>query len=286
MKYIPSAITSKVARQVLTVQKHSPQILFVAGIAGAVTSTVMACKATLKLDDVIDDIEYEVNDVKKYRDEHSTDYYKDLTYVYAKGAYRVSKLYAPAVVIGSASIGALTGSHITLTRRNAGLTAAYAATQKAFDEYRERVQEELGEKKEADIHHAIKVLDVLDENGKKVKVPHADPNKWSMYARFFEESNVNWKDNAELNRIFVQAQQNYANHLLHARGHVFLNEIYDMLGIPRCKAGQVVGWVVGEGGDNFIDFGMYEAANANFVNGAERNIILDFNVDGSVLDFI
>lgn len=286
MKLIPNAVTAKVARQVLVAQKHSPQILFVAGIAGAITSTIVACKATLKLEGVIDDIEYDVRDVKKHRDEFSTDYYKDLTYIYAKGAYRVGKLYAPAVVLGTVSIGALTGSHVTLTRRNAGLTAAYAATQKAFDEYRERVQEELGEKKEADIHHAVKVLDVVDENGKKIKVPHADPNKWSMYARFFDEASVNWQKNAELNRIFVQAQQNYANHLLHARGHVFLNEVYDMLGIPRCKAGQVVGWVVGEGGDNFIDFGMYEAANADFVNGAERNIILDFNVDGSVLDKI
>lgn len=286
MKLIPNAVTAKVARQVLVAQKHSPQIFFVAGIAGAITSTVIACKATLKLDRVIDDIEYEVQDVKKYRDEHSTDYYKDLTYVYAKGAYRVGKLYTPAVVLGTMSIGALTGSHVTLTRRNAGLTAAYAATQKAFDEYRERVQEELGEKKETDIHHAVKVLDVVDENGKKVKVPHADPNHWSMYARFFDEASVNWQKNAELNRIFVQAQQNYANHLLHARGHIFLNEVYDMLGIPRCKAGQVVGWTIGKGGDNFIDFGMYEAANADFVNGAERNIILDFNVDGSVLDNI
>lgn len=286
MKYIPSAITAKVARQVLVIQKHSPQMLFVAGVAGAITSTVVACKATLKLTDIVDDIEYEVHDVKRHRDEHSTDYYKDLTYIYTKGAYRVGKLYAPAVVLGTASIGALTGSHVTLTRRNAGLTAAYAATQKAFDEYRDRVKDELGEKKESDIRHAVTAIDVIDESGKKVKVPHANPNKWSMYARFFEESNVNWQKNPELNRIFVQAQQNYANHLLHARGHVFLNEVYDMLGLPRCKAGQVVGWVVGEGGDNFIDFGIFEAANANFVNGAERNIILDFNVDGSVLDHI
>jgi hypothetical protein len=286
MKFIPNVVTAKVARQVLTVQKHSPQILFVAGIAGAITSTVIACKSTLKLEAVIDDIEYDVKDVKTHRDEYSTDYYKDLTYIYAKGAYRVGKLYAPAVILGTASIGALTGSHVTLTRRNAGLTAAYAATQKAFDEYRERVQEQLGEKKEADIHHAVQVLDVVDENGKKVKVPHADPNKWSMYARFFDEASVNWQKNAELNRIFVQAQQNYCNHLLHARGHVFLNEVYDMLGIPRCKAGQVVGWVLGEGGDGFIDFGMYEAANADFVNGAERNIILDFNVDGVIYDKI
>lgn len=286
MKFIPSVISSKVARQVLVAQKHSPQILFVAGIAGAVTSTVIACKATLKLESVVDDIEYEVNDVKKHRDEYSTDYYKDLTYVYAKGAYRVGRLYAPAVVLGTASIGALTGSHVTLTRRNAGLTAAYAATQKAFDEYRERVQAELGEDKELSIRHAVTMESVVDENGKKTKVAHADPNKWSMYARFFDEASPSWQKNAELNRIFVQAQQNYCNHLLHARGHVFLNEVYDMLGIPRSKAGQMVGWVLAQGGDNFIDFGMYEAANSEFINGGERNILLDFNVDGVIYDKI
>lgn len=291
MKFIPNAVSVKAARQILLLQKHSPRILFVGGIAGAVTSTVLACKATLKLEDVLEDAEYEVADLKHNRDygphpSTTSEYYKDLTYVYAKNAYRVGKLYAPAVIVGTASVGALTGSHITLTRRNAGLTAAYAATQKAFDEYRERVQEELGEKKEGDIRNAIQMLEVVDEKGKKTKVEFADPNKWSMYARFFEESNVNWQKNAELNRIFVQAQQNYCNHLLHARGHVFLNEVYDMLGLPRSKAGQVVGWVLANGGDNFIDFGLYEARNADFINGSERNIILDFNVDGSVLDHI
>ena len=286
MKLIPTAVAAKAARQVLVVQKHSPQILFAAGIAGAVTSTVMACKSTLKLEEVLDDAEAEISDVKMNRDQNTREYYQDLSYVYAKGAYRVGRLYAAPIAIGSLSIGALTGSHITLTRRNAAVTAAYAATQKAFEDYRERVQDQLGEKKESDIHHAVQVVDVVDENGKKIKTPHADPNKWSMYARFFDEASVNWQKNAELNRIFVTAQQNYANHLLHARGHVFLNEVYDMLGIPRCKAGQSVGWVVNDGGDNYIDFGMYEAGNANFINGAERNIILDFNVDGVIWDKI
>lgn len=286
MKFIPSAVTAKAARQVLLVQKHSPQILFYGGLVGAVTSTVLACKATLKLNDVLDDIEYDVSDVKRHRDEDTTDYYKDLVYIYAKGAYRVSRLYGPAFVVGSLSVSALTGSHITLTRRNAGLTAAYAATNQAFDEYRERVKEALGEEKERDIKHAIEIQTVEDENGKKIKLMTADPNKWSMYARFFEESNVNWKPTAELNRIFIQAQQNYCNHLLHARGHVFLNEVYDMLGLERCKAGQMVGWVANQGGDNYIDFGMFEATNADFINGYEKNIILDFNVDGVVIDQI
>lgn len=286
MKFIPSVVTSKVARQILVAQKHSPRILFAAGIAGGITSTVLACRATLKLTPVLDDLEYAVNDVKKYRDEHSTDYYKDLTYVYARGAYNVTRLYAPAVAVGSLSVAALTGSHVTLTRRNASLTAAYAATSKAFDDYRERVKEELGEEKERDIKHAMKLTETVDENGKKVKVMTADPNKWSMYARFFDESSSSWQKNPELNRIFVQAQQNYANHLLHARGHVFLNEVYDMLGLARSKAGAIVGWAVSDHGDNYIDFGMFEAANADFVNGWERSVLLDFNVDGNILDLI
>jgi hypothetical protein len=165
------------------------------------------------------------------------------------------------------------------------VTAAYAATQKAFDEYRLRVKDALGEEKERDIRHSITLQDTVDENGKKVKVNVADPTTWSMYAVFFDEYSRNWQKNPELNRVYIQAQQEYANHLLHARGHVFLNEVYDMLGVPRRKAGQVVGWALGNG-DNYIDFGIFEARNADFVNGWERSILLDFNVDGMIHDLI
>ena len=286
MKYIPSIVTSKVSRQILITQKHSPRIMFVVGIAGAITSTIMACRATLKLEEALDDLEYEVNGVKNRAfgtDEH---YKKDLVYVYAKNAYSITRLYTPAIVVGATSVGLLTGSHVTLTRRNAGLTAAYAATQKAFDDYRDRVKDALGDEKERDIKHALTIADVIGEDGKKTKVQQTDPNNWSMYARFFDEYSTSWQKNAELNRIFVQAQQNYANHILHAQGHLFLNEVYDMLGLPRTKAGQVVGWVTKNGGDNYVDFGMFEAANSNFVNAWEKSVILDFNVDGVIYELI
>lgn len=285
MKIIPNAVTRQVARQILVTQKHSPRILFVAGIAGVVTSTVLACRATLKLHEIAEEIEDEITDVK-INLEGTESYHKDLAYVYAKGAYRIGRLYAPAVIVGTASIGALTGSHITLSRRNASLTAAYAAVSKGFDEYRDRVKTELGEEREREIYHAVTIEQMIDEDGKKVFVPVADPNHWSPYARFFDEASPNWQKNAELNRLFVQCQQNYANHLLHARGHIFLNEVYDMLGLERCKAGQTVGWTLGNGGDNYIDFGLYEASSARFVNGIERSILLDFNVDGVILDNI
>jgi hypothetical protein len=166
-----------------------------------------------------------------------------------------------------------------LTRRNSALMAAYAAVQKAYDDYRERVINEVGREKELDLHHAATVQ-LVDKDEVRI----VDPNKFSPYAKFFDEYCERWEKDPELNRIYITCQQNYANNILHARGHLFLNEVYDMLGIPRTKAGAVVGWVVGKDGDNYVDFGMYEARSENFINGAERSILLDFNVDGVIYD--
>lgn len=286
MKFVPNGVTRTVARQVLQVKKHSPRIMFVAGIAGVVTSTVLACRATLKLEKTLDEMSEHIDNVKELNAASNTnyterEYRKDLVYVYARGTFELTKLYAPAIFVGSLSIAALTGSHITLSRRNASLTAAYAALQKSFDDYRSRVREELGEERERDI--SLAVTSSVDKDGVEIKA--VDPSKWSPYARFFDVGNPNWQKSAEMNKTFLMCQQNYMNHLLQARGHVFLNEVYDALGLERCQAGQVVGWVVGNG-DGYIDFGMFTEYNAPFVNGYERSIILDFNVDGVIYDKI
>lgn len=281
---IPQALTQNIGRQVLTMQKNSPRLLFIGGIIGIVGTTVLACRATLKLEKTLNDIEKDVDQIKKF-DESKTKYNQSMAKVYLKGTGNIVKLYAPAIVLGGASIAALTGSHITLTRRNAALTAAYSALSASFDSYRDRVRKELGDEKELDVYHAVQ-LEKMAGDGKTELVRMADPNKFSPYARFFDEHNPNWEKNPEYNRIFIQCQQNYCNHLLHARGHVFLNEVYDTLGLPRSQAGQVVGWVLNQGGDNFIDFGIFEVGNSEFVNGWERSILLDFNVDGTVYDKI
>lgn len=286
MSIIPKGLSRKLARQVLTIKKNSPGLLFVGGILGVGVSTVLACRATLKLEENLDEFKKDIDAVNARPNQMDDQTYREqLARTYIKGSYNLVKLYAPAILVGGAAIGALTGSHVTLTRRNVGLTAAYSALSASFDSYRDRVRKELGEEKELDIRHAVHNK-VETKDGVTESVPVADPNQWSPYARFFEESNRNWVKNPEMNRVFVQSQQNYCNHLLHARGHVFLNEVYDLLGIPRSKAGQVVGWVIGQGGDNYIDFGIFEARNADFVNGWERSILLDFNVDGVIYDKI
>lgn len=286
---IPVSVTRNIGRSILLFKKQSPNIFFTAGVAGIVTSAVLACKATLKLNETLDVIQSDISGVKKLNEGSEQypleEYHKDVLYAYGRAGLQMAKLYGPAVIIGGASIAMLTGSHIQLTRRNSALMAAYAAVQKAYDDYRDRVREKYGVDTELDIYHAVeKYTEEKNEDGTKELVPHVDPNKWSPYARFFDEGSPEWKKNSELNRLYVQCQQNYANNLLRARGHVFLNEVYDMLGIDRSQAGSVVGWVIGTDGDNYVDFGLQRAFSSGLIG--ERNILLDFNVDGVIYDKI
>jgi Family of unknown function (DUF6353) len=307
MAIVPKSLVRNVSRQVLVAKKNSPHIFFVGGVIGTVASTVLACRATLKLSATLDEIKEDVDTVKEMHDAIDADemvvleegqvvkktvysteeWYKDTIYVYGKSGFKIVKLYAPAIVVGAISISALTGSHIQLTRRNTALMASFALLQQAFEEYRERVRFAYGDERELDLYHGMKTQVEKNADGDKIETKYLDdPNKRSMYARFFDEGSSYWVKNPEMNRMFVQCQQNYANNLLQARGHVFLNEVYDMLGIDRSTPGQVVGWVLNGDGDNYVSFDMFNPDNARFVNGVERSILLDFNVDGVVYDKI
>lgn len=284
---LPENITRGFGRKVLTIKKQSPHIFFVAGVIGSVTSTVLACRATLKLEKTLDEIKADLHTVMELKNDVDVENYdeiqyrKDVAYVYAMGGMELAKLYGPSVIIGAASVALLTGSHVQLTRRNGALMAAYAAVQEAYNEYRNRVRAELGDERELEIYRQGETNAVECAESKT-----RDPNSHSPYAVFFDEFSPNWEKDPELNRLFIQCQQTYANNLLRSRGHVFLNEIYDMLGVDRTRAGAVVGWVIGHDGDNYIDFGIFNPENSRFVNGMERSILLDFNVDGVIYDKI
>lgn len=292
MKFVPNAVTRKVARQILVSQKHSPTILFAAGVTGMVGSTVLACRATLKLEDVLEETQANLNTARtlqheKYSEE---DRKRDLAIIYARGTVKMAKLYGPAFVLGVTSIACLTSSHHILSKRNASLTAAYVALEKGFKEYQQRVEDELGPEKAEEFRYGTEEQEVKDEKtGKTKKVKRVSSNGASVYARFFDEFCRSWNKTPEYNLCFLRAQQNYANDLLRARGHVFLNDVYDLLGIDRSQAGAVVGWIISDEGDNFIDFGIFDGDNdkaRDFVNGREGAILLDFNVDGVIFDKI
>ena len=289
------------------VQKHSPEILAGVGVVGVVASTVMACKATMKLNDILEESKEtrdkirEVESNPRYEEQYShEDAKKDLTINYTQTAMKVAKLYAPAVILGSASLGCLLASNDILRKRNAALSAAYMTVDKSFKEYRQRVVDRFGEEVEKEIRYNIKAEEVTStvvaEDGSETTITETvktmDPNLYSDYAKFFDEASPYWQKDPEYNFMFLKSQQQYANDLLKARGRLFLNEVYEMLGIDKTKAGQIVGWVYNPEnpiGDNFVDFGIFDMSKERvraFVNGFEPNILLDFNVDGNIWDLM
>lgn len=289
-------------------KKHSPEILVVTGVVGTVASAVIACRATTKLDDILEDSKKNIAKIH-YATEHpeelpevytEEDSKKDLAIVYTQSAVKIAKLYAPSVILGGLSIAAILTSNNILRKRNIAIAAAYTAIDKSFKDYRGRVVERFGKDIDKELRYNIKAEEVEEvvknEDGTETTVKKTvdiiDPNAISDYAKFYDDGCIGWEKDPELNLMFLTQQQNYANDKLKAKGYLFLNEVYDMLGIPRTKAGQIVGWVYDEKnpvGDNFVDFGIFDANNPatrRFVNGYERTILLDFNVDGNILDLM
>lgn len=295
MKFIPNAVSSRVARQVLVAQKNSPAILFGAGIVGMVSTTVLACRATLRVEEVLEKTQDGIETVEKVLAERRKDYTeqdakKDKLYIYIRAGVSLGRLYAPAIVCGGLTVAALTKSHTILNKRNAGLLAAYTAVEKRFGEYRDRVAEKYGREQEDELYYELEKCEIDDESkaGKKKTVKKARRGG-SIYARFFSDQTTrSYSKEPEYNLLFLRAQQNFANDRLQSRGHVFLNEIYDSLGFERSSEGAVVGWIKGQG-DDYIDFGIFDSSDMNrfydFVTGAE-GVWLDFNVDGVIYDKI
>jgi hypothetical protein len=294
MRGVPDVIGRKLAHSALLAQKNSPGFLFGVGVVGMVGSTVLACRATLKVDEVLEESQAKLKLAKtlEHNDYSERDRRKDISVIYVRTGVSIVKLYGPAIVIGGLSITALTKSHNILNKRNAAITAAYAALEKGFNEYRARVVEKYGVEQDRNFRYGTQQVEVVDpDTNKKKIVTRVGPGDPSIYARFFDNGSTSWSKEPEYNLIFLKCQQNYANDLLRARGHVFLNEVYDMLGIPRSKAGAVVGWLLTPEGqtDNFINFGVFDDKSdsaRDFVNGFEGAILLDFNVDGIIYDKI
>lgn len=286
-------------------KKHSPEILVATGIVGGVASAIMACKATLKVDEVVETHHGKVDRIHEAAENGVTaagkeytaeDMKKDLAITYVQTGVDFAKLYGPAVVVGGLSIAAVLTGHNIMRKRYIATAAAYAAVEKGFKEYRGRVIERFGEALDKELKYGIKAQEVeeivVNEDGTetivKKNVEVINPYNYSPYAICFDDGCTGWTKDPEYNKKFLIDQQRFANDKLKLHGKVVLNEIYDMLGAPRTKAGMVVGWIYDEKhptGDNYIDFGIFDIdrpKNRDFVNGYERSIWLDFNVDGNI----
>lgn len=302
---LPAGINRAVNKVAFKMKKHAPEILVIAGVGGTIITTVMACKATTKIDEVLAENKEQIAKTKNYVEETGfsdkyteKDYQKDLTVMYTQRGLKLFKLYAPAIAVGTISITAILAGHNVLKKRNVALAAAYEVVNKNFKDYRGRVIDRFGNELDRELRYNIRKEEVektvIDEKtGKERTVKEiteiADIDPSSEYAKFFDESCPGWTKDPEYNLMFLRNQQQYANDLLESRGYLFLNEVYEMLGIQRTRQGQVIGWIYDKNVIDKVDFGIYNIANpANrrFVNGYERSILLDFNVDGDILNAI
>lgn len=295
-----AAVTKVVAKG----KKHSPEILIVAGITGTVVSAVLACKATLKVGEIAEKAKDDVDRIYAAAESGTTeagevytaeDSKKDLTIVYVQTGVKYAKLYGPSIILGALSITSILASNNILRKRNIALAAAYTAVDKGFKEYRGRVVERFGEKVDQELRYGIKAkkieeTEVDPETGKEKKIKKtvevADPNLKSDFACYFDKTSRSYETNRDFNMMFLRAQQNYANDLLRARGHLFLNEVYDMLDLPRTTAGQIVGWTFdpkNPESDGYVDFRILEVVKEAEDGTYEPAIIIDPNVDGDIL---
>ena len=288
----------------LQVKKYSPEILVGTAIISGIVTVVAACKATKKVDDILTESDEQKDKVQKcleadnlsekYTEEDAK---KDLAVIRVQTIGKVVKLYAPTAIFGAASIVSVLASHGLMRKRNAALAAAYVAIDSSFKDYRGRVIERFGEKVDYELKHGIKAEKigeamVTDEDGNVHVVEQYDEQHGlpSGYAKIFDEFNPNWQRDSDFNQSFLLQQQQNANNKLVARGYLFLNEVYRALGFPETRAGQIVGWVYNPTkpvGDNYVDFGLFKPGNRgarDFINGFDRSVILDFNVDGNILD--
>lgn len=290
-----NVVTSKA---VMKLKKHSPEILVVAGIAGTVVSAVLACKATTKVAEILDETKGTLDTIhegmetgaingQEYTNEDGK---KDTVVVYAQTGMKLAKLYGPAIILGTLSITSILASNNILRKRNVALGAAYAAIDKSFKEYRGRVIERFGEQVDTELKYGIKAkkfeeIEVDPETGKEKKVKKtvmvADPNLQSDYAVYFDSKSRNYETNPDYNRMFLKAQQAFANDKLQTRGHLFLNEVLDDLDLPRTPAGQIVGWTK-DGPDGYVNFRIVEVERETEDGRHEPALLLDFNVEGNI----
>lgn len=278
-------VTQGLSRVVLQLQKHSPLLLTSAGVIGLIGAGVLAAKATLKLEETLDMGQDNLKWTKQSVANGDAPQ-QEVTKALVKNAIEIVKLYGVPVSLAVTSSVLILSGHNILSKRNAALVVAYKGLETAFNNYRGRVIEQYGAEVDSDFRLGLRNETIEDENGKKKKVQTLDRVSTSEYIFDFNPSNDNWVGNQEHNMFFLRGQQNILNDRLRAKGHLFLSEVLDNLGLDRTPASIVTGWIydpkgeIGGEGDNYVEF------NIKDLWDSQGYILLDFNVDGTIFDKI
>lgn len=285
----PQSLTRSIGKIKLFGHDNGPTILIGLGVAGFAATTVLVGKAVIKSQPLVQKLQEDIQEVvleAKHSDWDDKHRAQEVAKVWFSGSFEIVKVFAPAIIVGTGSVACVLAAHGILQRQKGALVAAYAAIDASYRAYRERIRDEYGEEKERELYTTRynRTREGFDDEGTPCVINENDPRIRSDYGRFFDDTSANWNPTAEYNRTFLLAQQRFANQKLEAQGWLFLNDVYDALGLPRSQAGQIVGWTV-DGTDRYIDFNLdqlYSRESRAFTNGLESVVWLDFNVDGPI----
>ena len=296
---IKNAVTFTVGRGGLLLKKYAPEICMALGTVGFVGAIATAPKSAEKAKVVMKvyhedmaTIDEAANLAENGKLEYSQkDKTEDLIGTYRDVIIGTAKAWAPTVALAGASLTAFYVAFGVLKSRNARLATAAAAAEAALKLYRTRVVDDVGADKDLEYMFGAKKVQGEVAKDEATHVIEAPPEvkedstfkDYSEYARFFDSASPFWTKRPEENLMFLKNMEEKWNDKLYSRGHVFLNEVYDSLGIPHSQRGAVMGWVR-DGANTRINFGIFNNADTHetvrrFINGYEPVILLDFNVD-------
>lgn len=206
----------------LAISKHSPEILTGIGIAGMITTTILAVKATPKALRLIEDFEETV----------CLDHEKIKPIDAVKTCW---KCYIPAAVTGTASIACLIGASSVSAKRNAVLATAYKLSETALAEYREKVVETIGEKKEQAVRDAI-AKDHIEKNPPSNNVIVMGKGGDTLF--YDAQSGRYFYSDVEK----IRKEVNNLNFQMFSENTVSLNDFYYSIGLDGTSVGDVLGW--------------------------------------------
>lgn len=233
-------------------KKHTPEILTGIGIAGMITTSVLAVKATPKA----------LTAIEEAKDEMQVDKLTPVDTIKVAGKY-----YIPAASLCVASAACLIGATSVSSRRYAALTTAYKLSETAYNEYREKVIETIGEKKEETVKEAVN-KDRIEKNpvtNNEVIITGKGNTLCYDYlsGRYFE---------SDIDRI-RRAENEINKRMLHdITGYASLNDFYDEIGLDRIPNGETIGWNVMKG---LLDIHL----TSHIADDGRPAIVVDHNVE-------
>lgn len=292
MKFVPKSLSRLTHSSLLKLSANSPTILVVAGVVGLGATAVLAAKATRNIDPVLDEHKQARASIGYVGNSRAQQ--RDIIRLYTETGMRLTRVYGPTLAVGTLSAASILYGHKILRGRHMASLAAYTGLMEQFQSYRGRVAKTLGNEMEKSLYdgaHGEWAEDPEHKGEYKLEAKFDPDAQSDSYLRpFFDENNVHWTKDPVANYLFLKGVQSHMNNVLQIRGHVFLNDVYDALRIPRTNEGQVAGWVWNsKTGDNYIDFGFMtgrEPQTEMFRQGLERSVRLNFNIDGNVLGLI